>query len=103
LIVAYSYVRIDDEAVGAEFENAMRSRSGLVESFPGFQRFEFRRDAGRRGHYVIVTWWDSRADLRGYLSSEAHRSTHSKLSERARAVIGPPRVEVHEVLTSATA
>lgn len=102
MIVAYSHVEIDDEGVGEEFENALRHRSELVDAFPGFRRFEFRKDARRRGHYVIVTWWDSRADLRRYLASDAHRATHSKLSEGARSAIRPPRVEVHEVLTSTT-
>lgn len=76
----------------------MRSRSRLVEGFPGFRRFEFRQEAGRGGRYVIVTWWDSREDLKRWLASDEHKSTHKRLSDGSRSEIDPPRVEIHEVL-----
>ena len=98
MIVAESCVRIGDEPAEAEFLAAMRARSRRVERFPGFLRFELRRDARGGGRYVIATWWQSRADLRRYLASPEHRETHRRLSSRARSAIGPPRVEVHEVL-----
>lgn len=98
MIVAYSYVTVRTPEARAEFEDAMRSRSGLVEGFPGFIRFEFRQQTGRDRRFVIATWWDSMKDLRNYMSSEAHRQTHGRLSARTKAAIDPPRVEIHEVL-----
>lgn len=98
MIVAHSCVHIGTESAEAEFLEAMRTRSREVERFPGFVRFEFRRDARSRGRYVIATWWESKADLRRYLASSEHRETHERLTTGARASIGPPRVEVHEVL-----
>lgn len=98
MIVAYSFVEPRSDLARAEFERAMRSRSKLVETFPGFRRFEFRQEAGRRGRFVIATWWDSRADLKRWLASDEHRATHSRLSDEARGQIDPPQVEVHEVL-----
>jgi heme-degrading monooxygenase HmoA len=98
IIVAYSFVPVSDEAAGQEFAGAMARRSRAVETFPGFVRFEFRRELGRTSRYVIATWWESRDDLRRYLASPAHRSTHQKLSEPARAGLGPARVEIQEVL-----
>ena len=76
----------------------MRTRGRQVERFPGFVRFEFRRDARSPHRYVIATWWESRADLRRYLASPEHKATHERLTAGARGWIDPPRVEVHEVL-----
>ena len=98
MIVAYSFVPVSDEEAGREFAGAMARRSRAVETFPGFVRFEFRRELGRASRYVIATWWDSRDDLRRYLASPEHRSTHQRLGESARAALGPARVEIQEVL-----
>lgn len=98
MIVAYSFVPVSDEGAGQEFAGAMARRSRVVETFPGFVRFEFRRELGRASRYVIATWWESRDDLRRYLASPEHRSTHQQLGESARAGLGPARVEIQEVL-----
>jgi heme-degrading monooxygenase HmoA len=98
MIVAYSFVPVSDEDAGREFAQAMADRSRAVETFRGFLRFEFRRELGRANRYVIATWWESRDDLRRYLASAEHRSTHHRLSESGRAGLGPARVEVQEVL-----
>src|SRR5918992_5680676 len=98
MIVAYSFVPVSDEQAGHKFAGAMANRSRAVEAFPGFVRFEFRRELGRASRYVIATWWESRDDLRRYLASPEHRSTHERLDESARAGLGPARVEVQEVL-----
>lgn len=98
MIVAYSFVPVHNERAGAEFAIAMAARSRAVEHFPGFVRFEFRRQLGRRGHYVIATWWETKADLRRYLGSPEHRATHARLDDDVRASLGPAHVEVHEVI-----
>jgi heme-degrading monooxygenase HmoA len=98
MIVAYSFVPVSNEDAGREFARAIADRSRAVETFRGFLRFEFRRELGRANRYVIATWWESRDDLRRYLASAEHRSTHSRLSESARASLGPARVEIQEVL-----
>ena len=101
MIVAYSFVPVSDEQAGHKFAGAMANRSRAVEAFPGFVRFEFRRELGRASRYVIATWWESRDDLRRYLASPEHRSTHSRLSESTSAGLGPARVEIQEVLETA--
>jgi len=98
LIVAQSCVHIGNESAEAEFLAAMMTRSHRVEQFPGFVRFELRRDGRSPHRYVIATWWESKADLRRYLASPEHKETHQRLTIAARGSIGPPRVEVHEVL-----
>lgn len=98
MIVAYSFVPVFDEDAGRQFAQAMAHRSRRVETFRGFLRFEFRRELGRANRYVIATWWESRDDLRRYLASAEHRSTHDRLSDSARTGLGPARVEIQEVL-----
>ena len=98
MIVAYSFVPVQDEEAGVEFAAAMAKRSRAVELFPGFRRFEFRRELRRESRFVIATWWETRADLRRYLRSPEHQATHARLSERTRGSLGPARVEIHEVI-----
>jgi heme-degrading monooxygenase HmoA len=98
VIVAYSFVPASDEEAGCEFAEMMARRSRVVERFPGFVRFEFRRELGRSSRYVIATWWETRDDLRGYLASPEHRLTHTRLTKSTRARLGPARVEIQEVL-----
>ena len=98
MIVAYSFVPVHDEDAGAEFAAAIAKRSRAVERFPGFVRFEFRRELRGQSRYVIATWWETRADLKRYLGSPEHQATHGRLSEMARRSLGPARVEIHEVI-----
>lgn len=98
MIVATSYVKVASPEAGEAFAAAMAARSRLVETFPGFTRYEFRLERGKEPRYVVVTWWETREDLQRYLSSPEHRSTHEKLPELIRAGLGPPHVEIHEVL-----
>ena len=98
MIVAYSYVPVLDPDAGDAFASAMEQRSHAVETFPGFRRFEFRREVGRQQRFVIATWWDSRADLKRYMSSEEHKATHSKLTPQQRSGLGRPEVVIHEVV-----
>ena len=102
MIVAYSFVPVKSEQAGQEFAQALAKRARHVETFPGFVRFEFRRELGKSRRYVIATWWDTRSDLRRYLSSDEHAATHEKLTGEARAGLGPARVEVHQVLEVST-
>lgn len=102
MIVAYSYVPVLDPDAGEAFALAMEGRSHAVETFEGFRRFEFRREVGRQHRFVIATWWDTRADLKRYMSSEEHRATHSKLTPEQRAGLGRPEVVIHEVVEVAS-
>ena len=98
MIVAYSYVPVLKEEAGEAFAKAMSVRSHAVESFEGFKRFEFRRELGKNGRFVIATWWETRADLKRYLSSPEHRSTHAQLTQEQREGLGKPEVVIHDVM-----
>jgi heme-degrading monooxygenase HmoA len=98
VIVAYSYIPVTDPAAGRWFRSAIGSRSKVVETFPGFVRFEFRQELGRCPRFVIATWWETKEDLRHYLASAEHKRTHAMVPEPLRGGLGRPRVEIHEVL-----
>lgn len=70
----------DDEVRAEEvLERAFADRLGDVEGEAGFQRLEVWRDVKRAGAYVMVTWWDSEADFRSYLRSDAHDRSHARV------------------------
>lgn len=98
MIVAASYVKVGNAEAGEAFARAMANRSRAVEAFPGFVRYEFRREQSKDPRYVVVTWWETREDLQRYLASPEHRSSHEKLPDLIRAGLGPPHVEIHEIL-----
>ena len=103
MIVAYSYVDATTDEAATAFEEALSTRGRAVERFPGFVRFEFRRDLRRRNRYVIATWWNDRDDLRVYLASEEHRRTHERLSPEHQRALGPAHVEIHEIVEASPA
>jgi heme-degrading monooxygenase HmoA len=98
VIVAYSYIPVTDPQAGTWFRGAIENRSKAVERFPGFIRFEFRQELGRSPRFVIVTWWETRDDLRRYLASAEHKRTHGMVPQALRGGLGRPHVEIHEVL-----
>lgn len=76
--VVASDVTVEEAGVPA-LEAAFAGRLGEVDSFPGFQRLEVWRDAGRPGAYLMVSWWDSRNDFTAYMRSEQHHRSHARI------------------------
>lgn len=70
---------IIEEAGAPGLEAAFAGRLGEVDSFPGFQRLEVWRDAGRPGAYLMVSWWDSRDAFSAYMRSEQHHRSHARI------------------------
>ena len=96
-VVAFSRVSFPEPALGEAFAAALADRSHLVDEFPGFQRLEVLLPAKAGGDWVLATWWDSRADLRRWLRSEAHERTHARSPEELHPYLRQARVEVYEV------
>lgn len=71
--------RADEVRADEVLERAFTDRLGEVEGEAGFQRLEVWRDVKRAGTYVMVTWWDSEADFRAYLRSDAHDRSHARV------------------------
>lgn len=66
-------------AGAAALEEAMRSRTGLVEGEPGFGGLQVWRPLRSRDPYRMVTWWTDEESFRDYMQSDAHRASHDRM------------------------
>ena len=76
--VVASHLRIDPAGVD-DLERAFEQRLREVEEATGFRGLEVWRDLADPGAYVMVSWWDSEAEFRSYMGSEAHRRSHARI------------------------
>lgn len=60
-------------------EEAFRRRLGEVDGWPGFIRLEVWRDPREPGRYLMVSWWNSRADFTAWMRSDAHKRSHGRI------------------------
>lgn len=93
--VVVSHLSIDPDGAAA-LEDAFQHRLGEVDGVPGFQRLEVWRDTTSPSGYAMVSWWDTEADFRAYMGSEAHRRSHARIPRRPHAphATGLTRYEV---------
>jgi heme oxygenase (mycobilin-producing) len=76
--VVASHLTIAPEGI-ATLEQAFQDRLGEVEGARGFQRLEVWRDTTTPNEFVMVSWWDTEADFRSYMGSDAHRRSHARI------------------------
>ncbi|MEP6660005.1 MAG: antibiotic biosynthesis monooxygenase family protein [Acidimicrobiales bacterium] len=76
--VVQSEIRVPVDGAAA-LEDAFRSRLGAVETAPGFRRLEVWADRADPGHYVMVSWWTSRAEFVAYMRSDDHARSHARI------------------------
>ena len=95
--VVASHLRIDPAGVG-DLERAFEQRLGEVEQAPGFRGLEVWRDLADTGAYVMVSWWDSEAEFRGYMGSESHRRSHARIPRDPHAP-RPETVRRYRIIT----
>lgn len=62
-----------------ELETAFRNRLGSVDAWPGFQGMEVWCDGRAEGRYMLVSWWRTPEDCRGYMHSQEHRESHTRV------------------------
>lgn len=61
---------------GEVLEQRFANRAGMVESAPGFERFELLRPVEGTDRYLVYTRWTSKADFEAWQSSRAFESGH---------------------------
>ncbi len=82
------------------FEARFRNRAHLVESMPGFIKWELHRPIGE-GYYASVTYWESRAHHDAWRESDAFRQAHQHSGAVEREMFAEPNVlEMKEVIQS---
>lgn len=78
-----------------EFVERFRERTGAVASRPGFVKFELLTPVDADVH-VAMTYWESEADFRAWIESEAFAAAHAGDTPDGMFE-GHPDLEVHEV------
>jgi heme-degrading monooxygenase HmoA len=82
-----------------QFEERFRSRAGEVDKMKGFVRNQVLRPAKPEDPYIVMTFWESKADFEAWVSSEAFQRGHAKSGTLPReAFQGPSKLESFEVI-----
>lgn len=81
------------------FEERFRHRAGEVDKAPGFLRNLVLRPTSPDDPYVVLTLWESEADFRAWVQSDAFRKGHARSGTLPpEAFTGPSKVETFEVI-----
>ena len=96
MFVFISHLTVD-HGDQAALERHFRSRSRLVDSFPGFLYLQLLKPQAGSAAFTFLTAWESREDFARYMKSEEHAISHSREPAEimARATV---RHEAFEVL-----
>jgi len=81
------------------FEERFRTRAGMVDTMPGFIKNEVLRPLAEGDPYVVLTYWESKAEFEAWTSSDAFRQGHARSGSLPReAFTAPNKLEIHEVI-----
>lgn len=98
MITAMNRIFVNPEYT-QQFEENFRNRAGLVDSMPGFLGNQVLRPVNDGDPYIVLTFWNSREDFEGWISSDAFKQGHARSGSLPReAFSGPSKVEIHEVI-----
>lgn len=80
------------------FEENFRRRAGLVDQMPGFLHNQVMRPVNAGDPYIVLTYWQSRADFEAWIKSDSFTQGHARSGTLPReAFSGPNKLELHEV------
>ena len=82
-----------------QFEEAFRKRAGLVDGMHGFLSNQVLRPVNPGDPYIVLTFWDARADFEAWVRSDAFMQGHAKSGSLPKeAFTAPNKLELHEVI-----
>lgn len=82
-----------------QFEERFRNRAGEVDKMKGFVRNQVLRPDNSDDPYIVLTYWESKADFEAWVNSEAFRQGHAKSGSLPReAFKGQSKLESFEVI-----
>jgi len=86
-----------------QFEEVFEARASLVDGMKGFISFRLLRPTKDGDPYIVMTFWESRADFEAWTSSDEFKQGHAKSGTLPReAFLDHPTLELHEVIQSTT-
>lgn len=62
----------------ARLDHHFRHRSGLVDTFPGFEYLQLLRPLAGEASHAFLTAWKDRDSFRDYMRSMEHAQSHSR-------------------------
>lgn len=84
----------------AEFEALWLGRETFLHEVPGFKSFQLLKGPEREDHvlYASHSEWASKAAFEDWTRSEAFRKAHAGAGGAKTMYLGPPELEMFEVL-----
>ncbi len=81
------------------FEDTFQRRAGLVDRMPGFISNQVLRPVNPTDPYVILTFWQSRAEFEAWVQSDEFRKGHAVSGTLPKDVFsGPSKLEIYEII-----
>ena len=82
-----------------QFEERFRNRAGEVDKMKGFVRNQVLRPDNLDDPYIVLTYWESKADFEAWVNSDAFRQGHARSGTLPpEAFRGHSKLESFEVI-----
>ena len=82
-----------------QFEERFRNRAGEVDKMEGFVRNQVLRPDNPDDPYIVLTYWESKADFEAWVDSDAFKKGHAKSGTLPHdAFRGHAKLESFEVI-----
>jgi len=102
MILVANRIPVNPEHADA-FERTFRNRAGLVDGMDGFIAFQILRPTKEGEPYIVQTLWESHAHFTAWIESDEFKQGHGRSGTLPKeAFLGPPTLEIHEVIHSST-
>jgi heme-degrading monooxygenase HmoA len=82
-----------------QFEERFRNRAGEVDKMQGFVRNQVLRPDNADDPYIVLTYWESKADFEAWVNSDAFQKGHARSGTLPpEAFRGHAKLESFEVI-----
>lgn len=103
MIAVMNRIPVNAEYADA-FEERFSDRAALVDGMEGFVAFRLLRPTEAGDPYIVMTFWQSRADFEAWTESDEFKKGHAMAGRLPReAFLGHPKIEVMEIIQAAAA
>ncbi len=86
-----------------QFESNFQNRAGLVDNMQGFISNQLLRPVKEGEPYIVLTFWESRADFDAWVQSDAFKQGHARSGTLPKETFSQPsHVELHEIIQDST-
>ena len=91
-------ISVNPEYAG-QFEDRFKNRAGEVDKMKGFVRNQVLRPDNPDNPYIVMTFWESKADFEAWVNSEAFQKGHARSGTLPQeAFRGRSQLESFEVI-----